>query len=88
MNLKTLFARIVKRRPRLCKEIGEERAVALLRAVFDDLLRDMQRMDDGRIPVYRFGEFIIQIMPDGSKEVRFLPYQPEENPSTIPLSPT
>lgn len=86
MNLKTLFARAARRRPRLCAEIDEERAVALLRAVCDDLLAEMHRIEDGRIPIYRFGEFIIETEARGKKVIRFLPESPKT--SSPPCSPS
>ena len=86
MNLKTLFARAALRHPKLCAEIDEKRAVALLRAVCDDLLAEMNRIEDGRIPIYRFGEFIIETEPTGKKVIRFLPELPK--PSSPPGSPS
>lgn len=75
MILKTIFARVAKQRPRLCKALGEQNGVALLRAVLDFLLGEIHRIDEGNVAVHGFGEFQIRVAADGQKTVTFVPHQ-------------
>lgn len=79
MNLQTLWMRIRPRRPRLFAPVTDEQAVALLREALDELLRQMERIEDGCVPVYRFGAFHVRLQPDGRKHITFEPWEEDRN---------
>lgn len=84
MNLQELVKNAKEKNPELFERIPDGKAVALVRAVLNDVAEQLGNADEGTVMVAGLGRFVVrqvEVEKDGQKETRkrivFMPFVPK-----------
>jgi len=76
MKLKDLIQKIAEERPEVLSRVPQGRALAIVREVLDEIKREIEATEEGKIAIPGIGVFIISSIEKEGKKIKRIIFRP------------